>query len=271
MKNMKKFTALALAAVCALSLTACGSSAPENTVNSLADLDAGGKKIGVQTGTTGDILSTSDYEDKDLATVERYNKGADAVQALKQGKIDCVIIDTEPAKVFVEKNNDLKILDEPFVDEDYAISIDKSNSALKEEINAALAELKADGTLDLIKKNYAGSDEEKGKTPYESPADVDTSNGTLIMATNAEFPPYEYYDEGEVVGIDADMARAVADKLGRELKIEDMAFDSIIAAITSGKADIGVAGMTVTEDRLKNVDFTESYATSKQVIIVRAK
>lgn len=271
MKNMKKFTALALAAVFALSLTACGSSVPENTVNSLADLDKGGKKIGVQTGTTGDIFSTSDYEDEGLATVERYNKGADAVQSLKQGKIDCVIIDAEPAKVFVEKNSDLKILDEPFVEEEYAMSIDKNNADLKEEINAALAELKADGTLDQIKKNYAGTDDELGKSPYESPADVDYSNGTLIMATNAEFPPYEFYKDNEIVGIDAEMARAVGDKLGRKLEIVDMAFDSIIAAITSGKADIGVAGMTVTEDRLKNVDFTDSYATTKQVIIVRAK
>lgn len=266
----KKLLSVALAAVCVLSVAACGSKVPENTVNSVADIEAGGKKIGVQTGTTGDIYST-DYEDDGTATVERYNKGADAVQALKQGKIDCVIIDAEPAKVFVEKNNDLKVLDEAFTDEEYAICIDKSNAELKEKINAELKELKEDGTLDNIKKNYAGSDDEIGKTPYESPADADTSNGKLVMATNAEFPPYEYYENDKVTGIDADMAQAVADKLGMELEIQDMAFDSIITAVTSGKADIGVAGMTVTEDRLKNVDFTDSYATSKQVIIVRAK
>lgn len=272
MKNRKmKFTALALAAACMMSFSACGSSIPENTVNNLADLDAGGKKIGVQTGTTGDLYSTDAYESKKINTVERYNKGADAVQSLKQGKIDCVIIDTEPAKVFVEKNTDLKILDEPFADEEYAMSIDKSNTALKEEINAALTELKEDGTLDSIKKNYVGTDEEKGKTPYKSPENVDTSKGKLIMATNAEFPPYEYYEDNRIVGIDADMVQAVADKLGRKLEIQDMAFDSIIAAVTAGKVDIGVAGMTVTEDRLQNVDFTDSYATSKQVIIVRAK
>ena len=75
------------------------------------------------------------------------------------------------------------------------------------------------------------------------------------MATNAEFPPYEYYEGGEVVGIDADIARAIAEDMGMELKIEDMAFDSIIAAVQSGKADFGAAGMTVTEDRLASVDF----------------
>ena len=100
-------------------------------------------------------------------------------------------------------------------------------------------------------------------------ADGTVKEGKLIMATNAEFPPYEYHDGDNVVGIDADIAQAVADKLGLELQIEDMAFDSIITAIQGGKVDIGVAGMTVTEDRLKNVNFTDSYATGVQVIIVK--
>lgn len=92
---------------------------------------------------------------------------------------------------------------------------------------------------------------------------------TLVMATNAEFPPYEFYEGDKVVGIDADIAAAVAEEMGMELKIEDMAFDSIIAAVSSGKADIGAAGMTVTEDRLENVDFTDTYAKATQVIIVK--
>ena len=92
---------------------------------------------------------------------------------------------------------------------------------------------------------------------------------TLVMATNAEFPPYEYYDGEDVVGIDAEMAAAVAEELGMELKIEDMAFDSIIPAVESGKADMGVAGMTVTEDRLKNVNFSDTYAQATQVVIVK--
>lgn len=95
------------------------------------------------------------------------------------------------------------------------------------------------------------------------------SKDTLVMATNAEFPPYEFHEGDDVVGIDADIARAIAEEMGMELKIEDMAFDSIIPAVTSGKADFGAAGMTVTEDRKKNVDFTDTYATATQVIIVK--
>ena len=114
--------------------------------------------------------------------------------------------------------------------------------------------------------NYIG--ENAGKTPYISPDGV-KRNGTLVMATNAYFKPYEYYDNGKIVGIDADMAQAVADYLGMNLKIEDMEFDSIITAVQSGKADFGAAGMTVTEDRLESVDFTDTYANASQVIIVK--
>lgn len=91
---------------------------------------------------------------------------------------------------------------------------------------------------------------------------------TLVMATNAEFPPYEYYDGDKIVGIDAEFAEAIANKLGMELKIEDMQFDSIIPAVQSGKADFGAAGMTVTEDRKLQVDFSDTYYTGRQVIIV---
>lgn len=91
---------------------------------------------------------------------------------------------------------------------------------------------------------------------------------TLVMATNAEFPPYEFYEGDEIVGIDAEFAAAIAEKLGMELKIEDMAFDSIISAVQGGKADIGVAGLTVDEKRKKSVDFTDTYYTGRQVIIV---
>ena len=93
-------------------------------------------------------------------------------------------------------------------------------------------------------------------------------DGVLTMATNAYFPPYEYYEGNEIVGIDAEIAQAVAEKMGLTLEIADMEFDSIIMAVQSGKADLGLAGMTVTEDRLESVNFSDSYATGIQVIIV---
>lgn len=102
----------------------------------------------------------------------------------------------------------------------------------------------------------------------DSEATDESADNTLVMATNAEFPPYEYHEGGEIVGIDAEIAQAIADKLGMALSIEDMEFDSIIAAVQSGKADFGMAGMTVTDEREKSVSFTTSYATGVQVVIV---
>ena len=93
--------------------------------------------------------------------------------------------------------------------------------------------------------------------------------GVLTMGTNATFPPYEYKDGDDVVGIDAEIAQALADKLGLQLEIVDMDFDSLVASVQSGKIDMSLAGMTVTEERKQNVDFTDSYATGVQVIIVK--
>ena len=94
------------------------------------------------------------------------------------------------------------------------------------------------------------------------------TEGVLTMGTNAAFPPYEYYEGDTVVGIDAEIAQAIAEKLGLSLEIVDMDFNSIITAVQSGKVDVGIAGMTVEPDREKNVDFTDSYATGVQVVIV---
>ena len=93
---------------------------------------------------------------------------------------------------------------------------------------------------------------------------------TLTMATNAAFPPYEYYDDetGEVTGIDVEIAQAICDKLGYELEVVDADFDSIVPGVQSGKYSFGMAGMTVTEDRLQSVNFSDTYATGVQVVIV---
>ncbi|MBR2851790.1 MAG: transporter substrate-binding domain-containing protein [Anaerotignum sp.] len=104
-----------------------------------------------------------------------------------------------------------------------------------------------------------------GGSEAEAPAD---ETATLVMATNAAFPPYEFYEGDAIVGIDAEIGAAIAEKLGMDFVIEDMEFDAIIPAVTSGKASFGMAGMTVTEERLQSVDFSDSYAKGVQVVIV---
>ena len=293
--TVKKMLIFMLMVLGMLGLTACGREVPENRVYSVDDL--GGKKIGVQLGTTGDIY-VSDLEDEAPGTViERYNKGADAVASLKQGKIDCVVIDEQPAKAYLDVNPELRILDEEFTLEEYAAVIAKGNEELLSKVNDALEELRKDGTLQKIIDAYISKDEVK-ETKKEETEDAEEAGETedteekgdqkeqdeslpfsyeqkvttgekLVMATNAQFPPYEFYQGGEISGIDVDIAKAIADKLGRVLVIEDMEFDSIINAVSSGKADIGLAGFTVTDERKKQINFSEPYTTSKQVVIVR--
>ncbi|MEG0768881.1 MAG: transporter substrate-binding domain-containing protein [Ruthenibacterium sp.] len=270
---MKKVFALTLVLLMALSLVACAGAAPASTAASAAAGNVGagatiatledlnGKKIGVQLGTTGDIYA----QDIEGAEIKQFNKGADAVLALKQGKIDAVIIDNEPAKVFASKNPEMTILPEDFAVEDYAICISKDKADLTAKINGAIAEIKKDGTLQSILDKYINGKTDAG---YKTPEGTAYPNGKLTMATNAYFPPYEYYEGEDIIGIDADFAKAICDKLGYELEIKDMEFDSIVPTVQSGKADFGAAGMTVTEDRLKSIDFTDSYCTGIQSVIV---
>lgn len=104
----------------------------------------------------------------------------------------------------------------------------------------------------------------------EAAGEVTTvTEGILTMGTNAAFPPYEFYDGDDIVGIDAEIAELLAEKLGLTLEIMDMDFSTIVTSVQTGGVDIGLAGMTVTEERLENVNFTDSYATGVQVIIVK--
>lgn len=262
-------TAASASSTAGSAASAAGSEASTQAIQALEDL--AGKTVGVQLGTTGDLLMSEEVgegEDKlGIAGVEQYNKAADAVQALLTNKIDAVCIDDQVAKNFVAANPDeLTMLDTAFAEESYAIAVSKDNPDLTEQLNGAIAELKENGTLDAILDKYIAKVE--GAEGYVSPEGTEYPNGTLVMATNATFDPYEYIENGEIVGIDAEFAKALCDKLGYDLHIEDMEFDSIIAAVNSGKADFGMAGMTVTPERQEQIDFTDTYCTAAQSIIV---
>ncbi|MBQ3053744.1 MAG: amino acid ABC transporter substrate-binding protein [Clostridia bacterium] len=123
--------------------------------------------------------------------------------------------------------------------------------------------MEADGTKKAIVDKYISGIEHD--LVFQADAE---GKPELHMATNAQFPPYEYYENNKIVGIDAEMAAAIADKLGMKLVIDDMEFDAIITAVQTGKSDMGMAGMTVTEDRLKSINFSDTYATGIQSVIV---
>ena len=130
----------------------------DSPITSVDDLFADGAStvVGTQAGTTGFIYATSDIEDAGLGTVKSFGKTTDAVKALKNGQVDCVILDNEPAKALVAANEGLHILDTEYAVEDYAIAIAKENTDLLEKVNKALSELTADGTLQSIVDKYIG-------------------------------------------------------------------------------------------------------------------
>ena len=132
----------------------------DSSITSVDDLFADGANhvVGVQRNTTGDIYCSGDIEDAGLGTIDRYSKGADAVQALLTGKVDCVVIDNEPAKAFVAETAGLKILETEYVTEDYAGAMSKSNEKLYEAVDKALQELIADGTVQSIVDKYISAE-----------------------------------------------------------------------------------------------------------------
>ena len=247
-------------AVLSMLLVSCGDGSKH--VGKAADLE--GARIGVQSGTTGATLA-ADIENSE---VSEYDKAVDAVRALKQKRIDAVIVDLDTANALAKDDRKIRVLDEDFAEENYAIAVQKDNTFLRSRLNESLRKLTERGVMQEIKMNYEG--DEQGMHQYVKSTGVNRDQGTIVMATNAEFPPYESYNsDGEMVGFDIDMMNAVCDYLGYELKIEDMPFDDILDAVANGDADVGVAGLSVTNEREDAVLFTDTYATTRQVIIVR--
>jgi len=154
--------------------------------------------------------------------------------------------------------------------EKYAFAVAKENTALKVAANLLLAELKLSGELDkIINSFFDGSANFVYTNPVETvPTGADRAK-YLVVATNAYFPPFEYYEGDKLTGVDMKIASLLAERLGKTLYINDMEFDSIITSVKNGESDIGMAGMTVNEERLKSIDFTDEYYESAQVLIVR--
>ena len=298
--RLKRFSLSTLVIAVCLLLASCGSeSSSENRKQMKTMADLQGAVIGVQLGTTSDGLATELEKKGDGTKVERYNKGADAIQALLQGKIDCMVTDEAPAKAFQRVNPSLKILPETFDASSFAICVAKDHGELKQSINHAIRILKANGVIDSIVNRHlergiavaytpkisagklnSSADKLNSSSDTQHPSDAKKMGSealqklglkkSLRFATNATFEPFEYYQNGKIVGIDVDVANAIGDVLGVDVEILDMEFDAIITSVQAGKADAGIAGITVTPEREKNIGFTDSYADVRQVIMVNS-
>ena len=170
----------------------------------------------------------------------------------------------EAAEAPAEEVVTAKGIDVELTEEQYAYGVDKNQPELLEEVNAFIAEIKENGTFDEICDHYFGD----GEPVAVESAEEDASKEQLVVATNAEFAPFEYMEGDKYYGIDMEIAKALADYLGQELVIVNMSFDAVCLSVGQSKCDIAMAGLTITEERKEVVNFSESYYNAAQKIVV---
>lgn len=160
----------------------------------------------------------------------------------------------------------VKVIDVELTEEYYAFGVDKNQPELLEQVNAFIAEIKANGQLEEIFNKYFGD----GTPTAVTSAALDESKDQLVVATNAEFPPFEYTEGTNYLGVDMEIAVLLAQELGKELVIQNMDFDAVCLSVGTQRCDIAMAGLTISEEREEVVTFSESYYQASQKLIVPA-
>ena len=165
-----------------------------------------------------------------------------------------------------EKADVVKVIDINLTEEEYAFGVDKAQPELLEATNKFIAKIMEDGTFDAICNNYFGD----GEPVAVKSAVEDPTKDQLIVATNAAFAPFEYMEGDSYYGIDMEIAALLAEELGKELVVQNMKFESVCLSVGQHKCDIAMAGLTVKEERMEHVNFSDSYYVASQKIIVPA-
>ena len=232
-------------------------------------------KIGVQSGTTGELFlkGDADWGFNGYANVDTmsYNTGALAVKDLLDGKLNYVVIDAAVAKALVANNPGTKVVDYALTKEDFGIGVDKEQPELLASINEILAANK-DAIAALYTK-YADVTEDnaaawEGSTVVSGTYDPNKKDAQLVIATNAQFPPYEFTVGNAYAGIDMDIAQMIADELDLELVIADMDFEAVVSSIGKNGVDIALSGLTINPAREKVIDFTTPYEEGSYQVII---
>ncbi len=260
---MKKITSFVLAvvmvALCAFTFSACSN----ESVN----------KVGVQAGTTGFSFMSGDedwgFTGFSNLDVKSYENAGQAIADMKNGNISYVVIDADVAKSLVAANDGVKMIDIALTTEAYGIAVDKNQSDLLANVNKVLSDKKSD--VDAIFKKYENVDDNNSAdwkgTTIEA-GKYDASKNQLVVATNAAFAPFEFTVGDKFAGIDMEIAKLIADELGMELVIVDMAFESVAASVGNNGIDIALSGMTINETRKKVVNFSNPYYTEAYQVVI---
>ena len=250
---MKKIITLILAAaiLCcsAFALVSCGS---DDT------------KVAIQSGTTSEAYA------KVLKGVEvvSFDTFALAATGMKNGNADYVFVDKTTAQALCKEISGLKIIDIALSTEFYGIGIDPNQAGLKESIDAILAD-KAD-EIDAIKEKYMNGEKEAYVGIESATKDTSKADKQLVVATNAEFAPWEYKEGNKYYGIDMEIAAIIAEELEMELVIDDMAFNMVVGAVGNHGVDIAMSGITITGERLDVINFSTPYYTEAIVVVCKA-
>lgn len=253
---MKKIVSLilALALMCGalFALNSCGEA---------------GTKIGLQSGTTSEMYA------KVLSGVEvkSFDSFALAATDMKNGNVDYVFCDKTTAAAICSEIDGLKIVPVSLAQEFYGIAIDKNQAELKTQINAILAD-NATVIEEMASAIQAGTF--KGEGVVSATKDVSKADKQLVLATNAEFAPFEYVEYNDGVktyyGIDMEIAKIIADELDMELVIEDMKFETVVGSVGNNGVDIAMSGLTITAEREQVVNFSTPYFAEDIVVICKA-
>ncbi|WP_240647608.1 ABC transporter permease subunit [Paenibacillus nanensis] len=220
-----------------------------------------GKIVGTQLGSTQDEFA----ETLEGVELKKLNRIPDLIQELKTGRINAAIVEDAVAVEMVASNPDLKVsyLPAGSSEDGYAIAFPK-DSELLASFNEALEEMKANGQLEEITKKWFASEDASEETAADK--------GTIVMGTSPDYPPYENVDaknNGEIVGMDIDIAKSIAAELGYKLEIAPMDFNGLIAALQTNRVDFVMSAMSVTEERKQNVDFSSTYYVARNTIVSR--
>ena len=235
----------------------------------------GAKKyqFGVQSGTTGWSFMSGDtdwgFKGYSNVDVKSYDNAGLAVTDMKAGTIDYVVIDAEVGKSLAAENDGVKVIDIALTTEAYGIAVDKNQAELLTQINEVLATKKTE--IDAIFAKYANVDDNNSAdwSGDTIPAGTyDASKNQLVVATNAAFAPFEFKVGQNFAGIDMEIAKLIADTLGMELVIMDMEFDAITTSLGNNGIDVGIAGMTINDNRKQVVNFSTPYYTDAYQVIL---
>ncbi len=272
---MKKILALFMSALLFLSVAACGNTGTEKTgITSPDDLD--GKKVAVQMATTADDYLTELVESGRDIEILRYEKVTQCFDDLKFKRVDAVLVDRVVASYYMDDNSTSEIVWKNDEGEPMAICLKKRNDKLTEAVEKAIDTLYYNGKIGELAEKHFGDNYTEGLRNVTQEPVIDKEGFTLVeegkfkVGMEVGYPPMEYFAADGVTqtGFDVDISKEIAELLGLELEIVDVAWDGIFAGLDTNKYDAVISSVSITPERLEKYNLTDAYVSNQLVLVV---